>query len=167
MGLYIHSPIRLHGVELSKLSIRSILLLLYLPRHVRVSKWGLLFDEGGVGLSMLHRSFSTSISALSRRPGHYGHCAPVVTALSNIYTEVSCQYRLVRRLCLNCQTQSRIETDGRSPSLSRCQAPIWGPRPVFCYCQTVAGLLMWGALSDERADLSFTVADFPRQRSHS
>jgi hypothetical protein len=35
-------------------------------------------------------------------------------------------------------------------SLSSCQAPIRGPRPDFYYCQTVAGLLRWGALSDER-----------------
>jgi hypothetical protein len=44
-------------------------------------------------------------------------------------------------------------------------------RPIclnqFFYCQTVAGLLMWGALSDERAGLSFTIAADPRQRSHS
>jgi hypothetical protein len=26
---------------------------------------------------------------------------------------------------------------------------MWGPWPDLCYCQTVAGLLMWGALSDE------------------
>jgi hypothetical protein len=31
----------------------------------------------------------------------------------------------------------------------------------------VTGLLMWGALSDERTGLSFTVAAGPRQRSHS
>jgi hypothetical protein len=31
-----------------------------------------------------------------------------------------------------------------------CQAPFWSPRPDFCNCQTVAGLLTWGALSDER-----------------
>jgi hypothetical protein len=30
---------------------------------------------------------------------------------------------------------------------------IWGPRPDFCYCQTVAGFFMWGALSDERTGL--------------
>jgi hypothetical protein len=35
------------------------------------------------------------------------------------------------------------------------------------HCQTVAGLLMWGALSDQRTGLSFTVAAGPRQRSHS
>jgi hypothetical protein len=32
---------------------------------------------------------------------------------------------------------------------------------------TVAGLLMWGALSDERTGLSFAIAAGPRQRSHS
>jgi hypothetical protein len=38
---------------------------------------------------------------------------------------------------------------------------------IFYYCQTVAGLFMWGAVSDERTDLSFTIAADPRQRSHS
>jgi hypothetical protein len=43
------------------------------------------------------------------------------------------------------------------PKVSRpvCLEPIWGLRPdVYC-CQTVAGLLLWGALSDERTGLSF------------
>jgi hypothetical protein len=52
-------------------------------------------------------------------------------------------------------------------SLPWCPAPIWGPISYFCYCQTVAGLLMWGALSDERTGLSFTTAAGPHQRSHS
>jgi hypothetical protein len=65
-----------------------------------------------------------------------------------------------------------------SVSLSWNKAPIWGLRPNFYFCQTVAGLLMWGALSDERrglsftiaageGGLSFTIAAGPRQRSHS
>jgi hypothetical protein len=58
-------------------------------------------------------------------------------------------------------------TDGQSSSLSCFQAPIWGPRPDFDYCQTVADLLMWGALSDERVGLLFTVAAGPHQHSHS
>jgi hypothetical protein len=33
--------------------------------------------------------------------------------------------------------------------------------------RTVAGLLIWGALSDERMGLSFTLASGPSQRSHS
>jgi hypothetical protein len=35
---------------------------------------------------------------------------------------------------------------------------IWGTRPDFSYCQTVAGLLVWGALSDERMGLPYTIA---------
>jgi hypothetical protein len=56
--------------------------------------------------------------------------------------------------------------DSQSASLSWCQAPIWGLRPDFYYCQTFAGLLMWGALSDKRTGLPFTIAAGPRQRSH-
>jgi hypothetical protein len=33
---------------------------------------------------------------------------------------------------------------------SWCQTPIWGPNPDSYYCQTVAGLLMWGVLSKKR-----------------
>jgi hypothetical protein len=65
------------------------------------------------------------------------------------------------------QSQSYLTSDGQSASLSWCQAPIWGLRPDFYYCQTVAGLLMWGALFDERMGLLFTIAAGSRQRSHS
>jgi hypothetical protein len=65
------------------------------------------------------------------------------------------------------ESESYITTDGQSASLSWNKAPIWGLRPDFYYCQTVAGLLMWGALSDERTGLSFTIAAGPRQRNHS
>jgi hypothetical protein len=65
------------------------------------------------------------------------------------------------------ESESYVTTDGQSASVSWNKAPIWGLRPDLYYCQTVAGLLMWSALSDERTDLSFTnAADF-RQRSHS
>jgi hypothetical protein len=59
-----------------------------------------------------------------------------------------------------------IRIDGQSASLSWNKAPIWDLRPDFCYCQTVAGLLMWDALSDERTGLSFIFPIGPRQRSH-
>jgi hypothetical protein len=51
--------------------------------------------------------------------------------------------------------------NGQAASLPWCQAPIWGPRPYFCYCQTVAGLLMWGALPEKRMGLSFTICCWP------
>jgi hypothetical protein len=46
------------------------------------------------------------------------------------------------------------------------KAPIWGLRSDLDYCQTVAGLLLWGVLSDERTGVSFAIATGPRQRSH-
>jgi hypothetical protein len=58
-------------------------------------------------------------------------------------------------------------TDGQSAILSLDKAPIWGLRPDFYCCLTVAGLLMWGVLSDKRTGLSFAIAAGPRQRSHS
>jgi hypothetical protein len=63
------------------------------------------------------------------------------------------------------QSQSYVTTDGQSASLYWNKAPTWGLRPDFYSCQTVASLLMWGALSDERMGLSFTIAAGPRQRS--
>jgi hypothetical protein len=63
-------------------------------------------------------------------------------------------------------SQSYITTDVQSASLSWNRAPIWGLWPDFYYCQTVADLFVWGALSDERTGLSFTFAAGPRHRSH-
>jgi hypothetical protein len=55
------------------------------------------------------------------------------------------------------ESESYISTDGQSARLSWNKEPVWGLPPDFYYYQTVAGLLMWGALSDERTGLSFTV----------
>jgi hypothetical protein len=65
------------------------------------------------------------------------------------------------------ESESHFTTDGQSACLSWNKAPIWGSRPDFDYCQTVAGLLMWGALSDEKMDLTFTSVGGSRQRSQS
>jgi hypothetical protein len=64
------------------------------------------------------------------------------------------------------QSQSYITTDGQPANLSWNKAPNWGLRPDLDYCLTVAGLLVWGALTDERTGLPFAVATGPRQRSH-
>jgi hypothetical protein len=53
------------------------------------------------------------------------------------------------------QSQSYVNTDGQSASLSWNKEPIWGLRSDIYYCLTVTGFLMWGALSDERTGLSF------------
>jgi hypothetical protein len=68
------------------------------------------------------------------------------------------------------QSHSYIATDSQSASPSWCQAPIWNPRPffphsLFDYFYTVSGLLMWGALSDDKSSLYFSVFSGHRQRS--
>jgi hypothetical protein len=63
-------------------------------------------------------------------------------------------------LCCYCQRQSHIATDGQSISKSWCRAPI--------YCTLIGTFfLFWGALSDERTNLSFVYVSGPRQRSFS
>jgi hypothetical protein len=64
------------------------------------------------------------------------------------------------------ESESYVTTDGQSASLSWNKAPFWGLRPDLYYCLTVAGLLIWGALSDELSGLSFTIPAGPRQRRH-
>jgi hypothetical protein len=79
----------------------------------------------------------------------------------------------IRQLCVcsltatQSQSQSYVMTDGQLASLSRCQAPFWGPRPDFCYCQTVVGWLMLGAFSDKMTGVLFTIACGPCQHSTS
>jgi hypothetical protein len=53
-------------------------------------------------------------------------------------------------------SQSYVTTHGQS-AMSWNKATIWGLRPDFYYCKTFADLLMWGALSDERTVLCFTM----------
>jgi hypothetical protein len=57
--------------------------------------------------------------------------------------------------------ESYVTTDGQSASLSWNETPVWGPRPDFCYFQTVADFLMWGVLSDGRTGLSFIITACP------
>jgi hypothetical protein len=73
-------------------------------------------------------------------------CTPCSSASTVVYSSLS-----------HSQSQSYVKTDGQSASLSWNKAPIWGLCPDFHYCHTVAGLLIWGALSDERIGLSFTM----------
>jgi hypothetical protein len=59
-----------------------------------------------------------------------------------------------------------LMTDGQSARQSWNKAPIWSLRPYLYYCQTVAGLLMWGVHSEERTGLLHTIAAGPRHRNH-
>jgi hypothetical protein len=74
---------------------------------------------------------------------------------------------VVSRILSNSESESYVTADGQSASLSWNKAPIWVLRLYFYYCQTVVCLLIWGALSDERTGLLFTIGAGPRQRSHS
>jgi hypothetical protein len=74
--------------------------------------------------------------------------------------------RCVRLYDSESMSECYIMTDVQSASLSWNEAPVWGLLPDFYYCQTVPGLLMWGALSDEGTGLSFPIASGPRHRSH-
>jgi hypothetical protein len=64
------------------------------------------------------------------------------------------------------KSESYITTDGQSASLSWNKASVWGLWLDFYYCQTFVGMSMWGALSDERTGLPFTIAPGPRRYSH-
>jgi hypothetical protein len=65
------------------------------------------------------------------------------------------------------QSESYVTTDGQTASVFWCQAPIWGLRPDIRYCQTVVGMLVWGALFNGRTGQPFKIAAGPRQCSHS
>jgi hypothetical protein len=84
-----------------------------------------------------------------------------------VHIQNSCWINHDSSLTNTVRVESYVATDGQSASLSWNKAPIWGLRPNFYYCQTVAGLLLWVALSDERMSLSFTIAAGHHQRSHS
>jgi hypothetical protein len=64
------------------------------------------------------------------------------------------------------ESESHVTTDGQPASLSWNKAPFCSLRPDLYYCLTVADLLIWGALTDERTGLSFTITAGPRQRRH-
>jgi hypothetical protein len=69
---------------------------------------------------------------------------------SSVTSTVVSSCHLLLRLVTS-QSQSYITADGQPASLSWNKAPIWGLRPDLDYCLTVAGLLVWGAHSDERS----------------
>jgi hypothetical protein len=106
--------------------------------------------------------FSSAVTNHKRRiPAHTLNC------LERRLSEESRNNLSLISDCLECRVQSYVTTDVQSVSLSWNKAPFWGLRPDFYYCQTVAGLLMLGALTDERTGLSFTTVAGSRQRSHS
>jgi hypothetical protein len=62
-------------------------------------------------------------------------------------------------------SQSHITTDGQSVSKSWCRAPSGAHDQIFITAWQLRSCFMWGALSDERMDLSSVYATGPCQRS--
>jgi hypothetical protein len=56
---------------------------------------------------------------------------------------------------------------GFGPYYDDSEAPSAAQNEIFCYRQTVMGLLLWRSLSDEKTGLSYTLAAGLRQLSHS
>jgi hypothetical protein len=80
------------------------------------------------------------------------------------YIQVLWQYRP----CKADHAKVKVYYDRRSVAQSTLVSSTHlGFTTRFLLQQTVAGLLMWGALSDKRTGLPFTIAAGPRQRSHS
>jgi hypothetical protein len=73
---------------------------------------------------------------------------------------------LTHSLTNSSETKSKFCYDRRSVGQSVFVSSTHRGLTTRFLLLTVAGLLMWGALSDERTGLQFTTAD-PRQRSHS
>jgi hypothetical protein len=90
-----------------------------LSRLTRVLKWDLFFDE------------STGLTTTGHSPLYWGVTLLSLTLTHSTYSTL---------------WKSNLYYDRRSVGQSvLVSSPIWGPRPHFYYCQTVAGLLMWGA----------------------
>jgi hypothetical protein len=82
-----------------------------------------------------------------------------------------CLYGIMKRYIrskTNSMSEPKLYYDRRSVGqYVSVSSPIWGPRPDFYSCQTIEGLLMSGALSNDRTGLSFMIPVDPRQSSHS
>jgi hypothetical protein len=104
---------------------------------------------GFINTSIPSRLFTINYSPTASQPTSQitNTCSVLVLCwtLLSLYSQLSYQSKY----------KSYVTIDGQSASLSWNKALIWGSRPEFYYYQTGAVSLMWDALSDERADLSF------------
>jgi CO dehydrogenase/acetyl-CoA synthase delta subunit len=67
-----------------------------------------------------------------------GYVLTYVTTLSTVIRLTGAMFKPVI-LPMPSSSQSYVQTDGQSASLSWCQAPIWGPIRGIYYCHVVAG----------------------------
>jgi hypothetical protein len=74
-------------------------------------------------------------------------------SLQTTVPNIICNTKWAPVYAQNISSQSHVMTDGQLDSQS-VFSHMWGPSAGLRYCQTVAVLLSWGALSHEGMDLS-------------
>jgi hypothetical protein len=97
----------------------------------------------------------------------YGHFFTIRVNDNSSHIELLNDVCLANLSVLNVESSLTLRSTVSRPVFSWNKAVIWSLRRDFYCCQTVAGMLIWGALSDERMGLSFITAAGPRQHSHS
>jgi hypothetical protein len=106
-------------------------------------------------------------SVVLRSTLFYSHSLDSRSSITILFRLLNSQFHFSNLISLaKSEFESYVTIDGESAGLSWNKAPNWGLRQDFYYYQTVVGLLMRGALCDERTGLSFTIVAGPRQRSH-
>jgi hypothetical protein len=98
--------------------------------------------------------FETSLFVASYDSQGYG---------GGIRPRLRTDYVCVLSLCLSLMLRPTV----CRPVSLRIKHPSGAYDKIFYFCLSVEGLLMLGALSDERTGLSFTIVAGPRPRSHS
>jgi hypothetical protein len=128
------------------------------PQSIRVSTGHFLATDFSTGTIIISLNYILQISHIesSLQGRTFNWALLQLTRGHFTSTSLSSLHRLTINWLSQNQNQNYVTTDGQSASLSWCQAPIWDLRPDF-FCLTVAGLLTWGALCDERTGLSFTM----------
>jgi hypothetical protein len=124
-----------------------------------------VFPESGTGTSAILVCKQVHRKMKSVKPLSFKSLNSIKTGCLHCF-EFTNQLLWLLSFRTNSEFDSYITIEGQSTSLSWNKAPIWGLRPDFYYCQTAAGLLIWGAVFDERTDLPFTISAGLRRRSH-
>jgi hypothetical protein len=97
--------------------------------------------------------------------GSIPSCSPL--RMRNVLSLLSGHSTLDYEHLCSTETKSKLCYDRRSVGQSVLVSSIHlGPDTRVVLLPTITGLLMWGALFDGRAGLSFTIAAGPRQHSH-
>jgi hypothetical protein len=120
----------------------TTLLVLRLYRNVSdriINEYGAL---GGMKIGRGNQSTRTKLVSVPLCPPQIAHD---LTQHRILTTAVGSRQLIAMCFSKSNRNHRYVTTDRQSTSLSWCQVPTWNPRPDFCYCETVAGYLMWGS----------------------